>query len=513
MIQTSHTACELPHTPRVGVVIVTWNKCGYVLELLDDLRGNPYPNWHVHVIDNDSNDDTVEALAEQHPWVTVVRTPKNLGGSGGFCTGLCTVLQEGGFDYIWLLDNDVQVEPGALETLIEVLEGRPDAAVAGSHMIQLDHPSYTNEIGGDVDLKRGQLLLQHHRTREWFHRDEVFEVDYVAACSLLVRYSAIEEVGIWDDFFIHYDDVDWCLRMRAAGYKVLACAASRIRHMSATVKRVTWILYYDLRNILYLKNKYGSYSIWHYGRFMLLLLKYALRDELSGKGYYCELSRLALLDFLTGRMGRRESMPTLETSPTADVLSRVIAEHPGRIYVLEPGSRRFFTDAQLAEARASSTEVVGICNEFEAEYKALPAELRRIRLPSRRLPMLRKLLGMILSGPKADYLVLDIDRPCGLLGLCARKIILLVDDNCIEVDGGWRRLALLPRLVPGWLRIAVAFVGFAVSRHRLRGCADTTPNEFRTELAALGGVWTSDVEQGVAKPGLTVASNSGSGRS
>jgi GT2 family glycosyltransferase len=268
--------------PRVGVVILTWNKKDYILALLDSLAKQPYPNWDVLVVDNCSSDHTKEAVLEKHPWVDLVTTPVNLGGSGGFNAGLCTMLKRGGYDYVWLLDNDVVVEPGALEVLVETLESRPDAAVAGSHMIQLDRPDTTNEIGADVDLARGRLLLGHHTWLSWLHQDEVFEVDYVAAASLLVRFPVLEEVGIWDDFFIHYDDVDWCLRIRGAGYAVLACAASRIRHLSANAKRVTWILYYDIRNILYLQDKHASYGFRHYLFFSLLLLLHAMRDELGG---------------------------------------------------------------------------------------------------------------------------------------------------------------------------------------------------------------------------------------
>ena len=430
---------QLP-VPRVGVVIVTWNKRDYVLNLLDDLAAHPYPNWTVRVIDNHSSDGTIEAVRERHPWVIILSMEENLGGTGGFNAGLRAVLQEEDLDYVWLLDNDVALEPGALEVLVETLEARPDAGVAGSHMIQMDSDGVTNEIGGDVDLANGRLILHHHGSPARLHRQEVYDVDYVAACSLLVRFDVLRQVGLWDNFFIHYDDVDWCLRIRHAGYRVLSCAASRIRHMSARVKPITWILYYDIRNMLYLQRKHRAFHPLHEFKFILLLLYFCMRDELSGKGYYARLIKQAVQDFVAGRMGKGADLPTQELRPAKEALARVLQGRPGSILVLEPTRKAVFDANDLAIASRNGIQVAGVCHENEQSLSALPADAPRIRLPNNRWSMARTLLERVLFFPRANVLILDIDKPCGLLGLCAKRILLLVDDQCHETEGGIARL-------------------------------------------------------------------------
>lgn len=479
-----------PHTssshPRVGIVICTWNKKDYVLALLDSLLANPYPNCQILIVDNDSSDHTKEAVLTRHPHVKYIFNPVNIGGSGGFNTGLCAMLKTEGLDYVWLLDNDVRVDPGALEVLIEALEQRPDAAIAGSHIIQMDHPHVTNEIGGGVNLPMGQLILHKHDTPEWTHRDEVYEVDYVAACSMLVRYSALQQVGIWDDFFIHYDDVDWCLRMKQAGFTVLACAASRIYHMSANVKRVTWILYYDLRNILYLQDKHQLMGGFHFFKFTTLLLFFACRDLLSGKDYYCKLAEMALRDFFAGRMGRQERLPPLQMEKVKEVLNRMMQDEPDLVYVLDPVSQTVFTDKDLKAARQQGTRVVAVCGEAATRLKGVPQTADRLPLATNKLLMLFQLIRLLFK-PKADYLILDIDHVCGLLGLCARNIVLLVDQNAQIVPGGWTRLravaGLLLRAPLLYLRLLV----FLMRRKSRRGCAALTPEKFEQSLNAMGG--------------------------
>jgi GT2 family glycosyltransferase len=445
-------------TPRVGVVIVTWNKKEHILSLLDDLAAHSYPNWTVLVVDNCSADGTVEAIGRNHPWVRVLPLPHNLGGSGGFNAGLRAMLQEGGYDYVWLLDNDVSLEPGALDVLIEALEARPDAGVAGSHIIQMDHDGVTNEIGGDVDLTRGRLLLRRHGSLARFHRQEVYEVDYVAACSLLVRFAVLSQVGLWDNLFIHYDDVDWCLRIRGAGHRVLACAASRIRHMSARVKPVTWILYYDIRNLLYLQRKHQVFRPLRELHFLALLLYFSMHDELSGKGYYAILIEQAVRDFLAGRMGKCTRLPALELKPTKDELNRLLHGPPGTILVLEPTRNPVFAGDDIATAASRGIHVAGVCHKSDMRCTAIPADAQRVRLSGRRWIMAAQLLARILFQRRADYLVLDIDQPCGLLGLCAKRILLLVDDKCYDTQGGYGRLPAALKWPILWIPILLRWL-------------------------------------------------------
>lgn len=113
-------------TPSILVIIVTWNKKDYVLDLLNSLRNLDYASSAIDtvVVDNASNDGTAEAIRELFPQVNLICNPENIGGTGGFNTGLkwAFAQPDGKYKYLWLLDNDVLVHRAALSELVNLLE-------------------------------------------------------------------------------------------------------------------------------------------------------------------------------------------------------------------------------------------------------------------------------------------------------------------------------------------------------------------------------------------------------
>ncbi|MEE4239858.1 MAG: glycosyltransferase family 2 protein, partial [Desulfopila sp.] len=244
--------------PKVLIIIVTWNKQKYIIDLLGSLGRLHYAEekTDIVVVDNASTDDTVALIRRDFPRVKLIVNSENLGGTGGFNTGLSYAFDQpdGRYDYLWLLDNDVLVHPDALLELVTILEREPDIAVAGSTMMQLDRPWRINEMGSGVDLERGRLLHNLHledveelkgKSVQEMQQEKIdlsellrqdrswMDVEYVAAASLVIRASVARKAGLWEDYFIHYDDVEWCLRIARMGYGIVVSARSLIWHVSA----------------------------------------------------------------------------------------------------------------------------------------------------------------------------------------------------------------------------------------------------------------------------------------
>ncbi len=321
---------KTPHA-KILIIVVTWNKKKYVLELLDAIHHLDYPSalLDVVVIDNASSDDTVVAIQQQFPQVHLICNQENIGGTGGFNTGLqyAFAQPENKYQYLWLLDNDVLVHRRALNALVEILDKNTDIVVAGSTMMQLDFPWRINEMGAYVNRQDGALILNRHfeeilhwrgrspqelitdeqldLSKTLMHCRPYMDVEYVAAASLLIRTEVAKQAGLWQDFFIHYDDVDWCLRIGRMGHRVVVSAQSVIWHLSAAAKIPTWVLYYDNRNVLVmLKTLQVSAQV----------LRNTIRYTLKKAGYYAllgktDLSRLhkdAVDDFLNNRLGKKD---------------------------------------------------------------------------------------------------------------------------------------------------------------------------------------------------------------
>jgi GT2 family glycosyltransferase len=323
------TISNTPSTPSILIIIVTWNKKSYVLELLASLNTLDYPTTalDILVVDNASQDGTSAAIAATYPSVKVLCNKENLGGTGGFNTGLQWAFTQPPerYHYLWLLDNDVVVHRRALIELVTLLETKADVAVAGSTMMQLDYPWRINEMGAFLNRGLGLLVLHRHLetipiwqgrslaelqvgnadlTQYLLHCQPMMDVDYVAAASLLIRNSVAKQAGLWRNYFIHFDDVEWCLRIRTMGYRVVVSAQSLIWHLSAAAKVPTWILYYDNRNILDLLATYGA-DIQHLRSVIRYIFKKAVYYYLIGKSDLAQLHYQAVADFKAKRYGKQ----------------------------------------------------------------------------------------------------------------------------------------------------------------------------------------------------------------
>ncbi len=252
------------NTATVVAVIVTWNKKKDIMQLLEQLQDISYPQnrLEIVVVDNCSSDGTVPAIQSAFPQVRVLENSENFGGAGGFNAGMKWSLENcPDADYLWLLDNDVLVDENALNALVSVMEVRPDAAICGSRIMNRENRSELIEIGAFIDYSFGDIRRNMPGEKELENPDAVFEVDYVAACSLLARTSHVRKLGLWHEkFFIYWDDMEWGARFNAAGYKVLASKCSVVYHPSWAGRNADnsaiWRNYYRVRNALWFFSTY-----------------------------------------------------------------------------------------------------------------------------------------------------------------------------------------------------------------------------------------------------------------
>ena len=257
-----------PSTARITAVIPCFNRPDDARLLLSDLARvrDPRIDLHVLLVDNASTTPlsalpTPSDLSLEH-----LRLDTNTGGSGGFNAGLAhalnspggtgpggTGLQTRAPDFLWLLDSDARVDPDALTHLLLALEAHPHAAAAGSSLAD-PLTGEVFELGGHVDRRSG-LFVQPTPTPEALAADAI-GVEYVAACSMLVRAGAAARAGLMPDVFVNGDDVGWCLRLArfargadplASPGSILAVPRSRARHPHHN-KMHTWGRYYIARN-------------------------------------------------------------------------------------------------------------------------------------------------------------------------------------------------------------------------------------------------------------------------
>jgi GT2 family glycosyltransferase len=270
----------------VAAVVLTWNGREDTLACLASLERVPDRPELVVVVDNASTDGTAEAVTERFLRAELVRSPENRGFAGGNNLGIARALELGA-DHVLVLNNDAEVEPGAIDALVEAATARPDAGSVGAKILFADPPDLVWFAGADYDPRRGY----NGRQRGYREPDDgrwagVRETDRACGAAMLVPRAVLERVGAFDEtLFLYAEDVEWSLRAARAGLRHYVVGESVVRHhvsAAAGGESSPLTLYYGLRNALVVAERYaplGRLGTWR--RRLVLLLAHAAQALLA----------------------------------------------------------------------------------------------------------------------------------------------------------------------------------------------------------------------------------------
>jgi GT2 family glycosyltransferase len=246
-----------PGTVSLLVVIVNYRTAGLTIDCLRSLQAevDALPETRVVVVDNASGDDSVERLRaaiRQHGWEDWARV-QPLAHNGGFACGnnvaIRPALQASDPPrHVLLLNPDTIIRPGALAVLVDFMDTHPEVGLAGSRLEDPDgtpqrsafrFPSILGELEGGLRLGSVSRLLA-----DWVMAPPVPEgqcpVDWVAGASLIIRREVFESIGLLDErYFMYFEEVDFCLRARRAGWPCWYVPESRVVHLVGQSSGVT----------------------------------------------------------------------------------------------------------------------------------------------------------------------------------------------------------------------------------------------------------------------------------
>lgn len=295
----------------IAIVIVNWNGAKDTIACLTSIAAMKKndADLTVIVVDNGSKDDSVKRIGKAHPWVTILSLDENRGFAGGNNVGITYAMHHGS-EYIWLLNNDTVVDADALS----VVDAFADSTVgiAGSKIYFAPGREYHKDrykqsergrviwyAGGIIDWST--MLASHLGVDEVDHGqyDRSGETPFVTGCSLMMRRSVVDAIGLLDErLYLYLEDLDFCLRAKRAGYRLVYYPASLLWHVNAGSSGGPGNAlhdYYITRNRLWIGMKYAPV------RTKIALLREAvsfLRGANADK-------RQAVSDFFLWRWGRR----------------------------------------------------------------------------------------------------------------------------------------------------------------------------------------------------------------
>jgi GT2 family glycosyltransferase len=259
-MKTSNLNIQKASDELISIITVNFNQAKVTCELLESLHHITYKNIEIIVVDNASKEDA-SVIKKQYPEVNLISSDKNLGFAGGNNLGLRSAQGK----YILFINNDVEVAPNFLEPLVARLS-HLDTTAAVSPKIKYFTPGTTIQYAGSYAVNPFTLRNTHIGTGEVDHGqyNEPRLTSYAHGACMLVKKSVIDMIGSMDDqFFLYYEEQDWCERMNRNGFHIFYVPQSEVLHKESisTGKNSPLKTYYLSRNrILFARRNFKGYQ-------------------------------------------------------------------------------------------------------------------------------------------------------------------------------------------------------------------------------------------------------------
>lgn len=242
--------------PDIAVIIVTYKTARLTIESLHSVQAERLLSESLQiraiVVDNDSADFPEIAAAIEvnlwSSWVTLVAAPRNGGFAYGNNLGIQRAYVDGAPDFVYLLNPDAQVRPDAIGSLVRFLQVHPAIGIAGSSFENLDgsdwpmsfrFPSLLSEVEQGLRFGLATRVLRRWVVARHMTRDPQ-PVDWICGASMMIRQSVFATVGGFDEnYFLYFEETDFCWRSRHAGIATWYVPESRVMHIAGQSTKVT----------------------------------------------------------------------------------------------------------------------------------------------------------------------------------------------------------------------------------------------------------------------------------
>ena len=215
---------------KVNIIILNWNGWADTINCLRSIQDIADINSiKIIVIDNGSTDDSIARIKEAHPNIELIQNDRNLGFGGGCNVGLLRSIDDN-VDFAWLLNNDTIVNSESLQELVNIADSDPHIGIIGSVIYCMDSTDSIQTWGGGyINYWTGSVNHIHNKKI-------ASKLQYITGASMLIRISALREVGMFDDtsYFMYWEDADLCFRFVKNRWKLAIAEKSRILHKESS---------------------------------------------------------------------------------------------------------------------------------------------------------------------------------------------------------------------------------------------------------------------------------------
>lgn len=206
----------------ISIVIPNYNGLEHLKTCYESLKNQSYSGYRVILCDNGSSDDSVKYTMRQFPDSEVIEIGYNSGFAKAVNEGIKYSMNNTDAEYIFLLNNDIELSPGFLETVLHSFEKNPDASVMAVKMLNYFNRDIIDDCGDFIKLGGGSPLARGHGEKDTgqYNREEY--IFGACAGAAVYKTAVFKNTGLFDeDFFAYYEDIDLSFRAQLLGYKCL----------------------------------------------------------------------------------------------------------------------------------------------------------------------------------------------------------------------------------------------------------------------------------------------------
>lgn len=295
--------------PYVIAVILNTNRREDTLACLASLQESRYANFKAIVLDNASTDGSVEAIGSRYPHAEIIALTDNRGYAGNNNVGIAAALAQGA-DWVLVLNEDTVLDPDCIGRMVAAGQADDQIGIVGPLVYHHDEPTVIQSAGGAMDSRLNAWHVGENQPDSGQFQ-QIRAVDWVSGCAIMVHREVIEAVGMLDErFFYYWEETEWCLRSRRAGWRIVHVAQAKLWHkgVQRNYRPSANVTYYNTRNHLLMAQKHKA-PLWVQAYLWLqivrTLISWTVKPKWRDQRDHRDAMWQGVRDFQMGRWGKR----------------------------------------------------------------------------------------------------------------------------------------------------------------------------------------------------------------
>ncbi|MBW2998117.1 glycosyltransferase family 2 protein [Candidatus Woesearchaeota archaeon] len=264
---------------KVSYITVNYNGLSDTLEWIESIYDNSYSNFEIIIVDNCSKESPKLIIQKKYPTVKVIESKQNLGFAGGNNLGI----QHATGEFLFLINNDTVISDGCIEGLLETIQSQPEVGGVSPMLLYYHNKNYIQFAGFTaINPYTGRNSTLGEMEEENGQYSSVTEIPYMHGAAMFLSNKVVQDAGpIPDFYFLYYEELDWSIRIKEKGYRLLFQPEAKVYHKESVSvgKDSRTKVFYMTRNRMWFMRR--NYSRINYLYFFMFYTFLAMPKKLS----------------------------------------------------------------------------------------------------------------------------------------------------------------------------------------------------------------------------------------